>query len=114
MELEAKRKEEEEKERKLAEIERKKMEREREIEEKMRRREQEERDSRTKDSVKQEPKDAWRRPTEDAGSWRKGQDSRTPGRDQPPSRGMFGRFRYFRPRLHYIVFIRKRYGNVLA
>lgn len=86
LELEAKRKEEEEKERKLAEIERKKMEREREIEEKMRRREQEERDSRTKDSVKQEPKDAWRRPTEDAGSWRKGQDSRTPGRDQPPSR----------------------------
>ena len=90
MELEAKRKEEEEKERKLAEIERKKLEREREIEEKMRRIEQEERDSRTKDPVRPEPKDAWRRPTEDAGSWRRGgPDTRTPGRDQPPSRGIF-------------------------
>ena len=96
MELEAKRKEEEERERKLAEIERKKMEREREIEEKMRKREQEERESRAKDVVKQEPKDAWRRPVEDSGSWRKGtgQDTRSAGRDQPPSRGMSDHFYY--------------------
>lgn len=90
MELESKRKEDEERERKLAEIERKKIEKEKEIEEKMRRMELEERDSRGKDPVvKQEPEDAWRRPTEDSGSWRKGgPDARAAGRDQPPSRGM--------------------------